>query len=68
MRKLRCYALLVFIYSASFSQQKPASTPAPAVQVKEEKKQSKADKKEDKVKKTTTIPQKVHNIFSKHKK
>ena len=25
-------------------------------------------KKEDKVKKTTTIPQKVHNIFSKHKK
>ena len=25
-------------------------------------------KKEDKVKKTTTLPQKVHNIFSKHKK
>ncbi|MDB5011038.1 MAG: hypothetical protein JWR67_287 [Mucilaginibacter sp.] len=24
-------------------------------------------KKEDKVKKTTTIPQKVHNVFSKHK-
>ncbi len=24
-------------------------------------------KKEDKVKKTTTLPQKVHNIFSKHK-
>jgi hypothetical protein len=24
-------------------------------------------KKEDKVKKTTTIPQKVHNTFSKHK-
>ena len=25
-------------------------------------------KKEDKVKKTTTVPQKVHNLFSKHKK
>jgi hypothetical protein len=25
-------------------------------------------KKTDKVKKTTTIPQKVHNVFSKHKK
>jgi peptidoglycan hydrolase CwlO-like protein len=24
-------------------------------------------KKEDKVKKTTTVPQKVHNVFSKHK-
>lgn len=24
-------------------------------------------KKEDKVKKTTTIPQKIHNTFSKHK-
>jgi len=24
-------------------------------------------KKEDKVKKTTTVPQKVHNMFSKHK-
>lgn len=24
-------------------------------------------KKEDKVKKTTTVPQKVHNLFSKHK-
>ena len=25
-------------------------------------------KKTDKVKKTTTLPQKVHNVFSKHKK
>ena len=25
-------------------------------------------KKEDKTKKTTTVPQKVHNLFSKHKK
>ncbi len=25
-------------------------------------------KKQDKVKKTTTLPQKVHNVFSKHKK
>ena len=25
-------------------------------------------KKEDKVKKTTTIPQKIHNTFSKHKR
>jgi hypothetical protein len=24
-------------------------------------------KKEDKVKKTTTVPQKIHNVFSKHK-
>ena len=40
MRKIYCYALLAFVYSASFSQQKPAPNSAPAVQVKEEKKQS----------------------------
>ena len=38
MRKIYWYALLAFIYSASFSQQKPASNSTPAVQVNEGKK------------------------------